>query len=106
MLSRSQYVDKHNLSLNFKTIVKYINVGVGPKKNTNCGESSQVLHKVATKLGRGVRLSSQTKQLVENVRRFFEKEKECRSNINRQTVVKRTAEATGISERCAGHPQG
>ena len=44
-------------------------------------------------------MSSQTKQVVENVRRFFEKEKECRSNINRQTVVKRTAEATGISER-------
>jgi len=36
---------------------------------------------------------------VENVRRFFEKEKECRSTINRQAVVKRTAEATGISER-------
>ena len=71
---------------------------MGPKKNTTCGDSSQVLHKVATKPGRGVRLSSQTKQVVENVR-FFEKEKECRSTINRQAVVKRTAEATGISER-------
>ena len=72
---------------------------MGPKKTTSdCGDSSQVLHKVATRPGGGVRLSSQTRQVVKNMRRFFEKEKECRSTINRQAVVKRTAEATGISE--------
>ena len=36
---------------------------------------------------------------MENVRAFFEKEKACKSTINRMAVVKRTAEATGLSER-------
>ena len=44
-------------------------------------------------------MTSQTKQIVENVRRFFEKEKTCKSTINRMAVVKCTSEATGISER-------
>ena len=35
----------------------------------------------------------------ENVRAFFEKEKACKSTINRMAVVKRTAEATELSER-------
>lgn len=74
---------------------------MGPRRKSGDGSSSsQTLHKVATKPGRGVRLTSQTKQVVENVRSFFEKEKVCRSTINRMAVVKRTAEATGISERC------
>ena len=72
---------------------------MGPKKHqNNTGDSSQVLHKVAKKPGQGVRLTSQTRQIVENVRRFFEKEKACRSTINRMSVVNRTAEATGVSE--------
>ena len=37
--------------------------------------------------------------MVENVRKFFEKEKVCRATINRMAVVKRTAEATGLSEK-------
>ena len=36
---------------------------------------------------------------MENVRKFFEKEKACRSTINCMAVVKRTAEATGLSEK-------
>ena len=36
---------------------------------------------------------------MENVRAFFEKEKACKSTINRMAVVKRTAEVTGLSER-------
>ena len=36
---------------------------------------------------------------MENVRAFFEKEKACKSTINRMAVMKRTAEATGLSER-------
>ena len=73
---------------------------MGPRRRSGEGSnSSQVLHKVATKPGRGVRLTSQTKQIVENVRSFFEKEKACKSTINRMAVVKRTSEATGISER-------
>ena len=54
-----------------------------PRRRSDEGSnSSQFLHKVATKPGRGVMLTSQTEQIVENVRRFFEKEKACKSTIN------------------------
>ena len=76
---------------------------MGPKRRSTEGagsSSSSLLHKVARTPGRkGVRLRSQSKQIVENVRAFFEKEKACKSTINRKAVVKRTAEATGLSER-------
>jgi len=50
------------------TITELLNhseiVGMGPKKTTSdCGDSSQVLHRVATRPGGGVRLSSQTRQV-------------------------------------------
>ena len=62
--------------------------------------SSSMLHKVARTPGRkGVRLRSQTTQIVENVRPFFEKDKACKLTINRMAVVKCTAEATGLSEK-------
>ena len=46
-----------------------------------------------------MRLTSQTKQIVENVRQFFEKERRTGKLIKRMQVVERTAEATGISVR-------
>lgn len=63
------------------------------------GKDDQVLHKVAKKPGMGVRLTSQSRQIVENVRQFFEKEKAYKSTINRMAVLKRTADATRVSER-------
>ena len=77
---------------------------MGPKRRSTEGagsSSSSLLHKVArTPWRKGVRLiRSQSKHIVENVRAFFEKEKACKSTINRMAVVKRTAEATGLSER-------
>ena len=76
---------------------------MGPKRRSTEGagsSSSSLLHKVAWTPGRkGVRLRSQSKQIVENVRAFFEKEKACKSTINRMAVVNRTSEATGLSER-------
>ena len=51
------------------------------------------------KTGQGARLTSQTKQIVENVRQLFEKERKTGKLIKRMQVVERTAEATGISVR-------
>ena len=76
--------------------------GMSSRRNSRGGSSSsssQALRKVATKPGRGVRVTSQTKQIVENVRSFLEREKACKSTINRMAIVKLTAEATGVSER-------
>ena len=58
-----------------------------------------VLHKVARKPGQGVRLTSQTKEVIERVRRFFELEKERGYYIKRSLPAERTSEATGISRR-------
>ena len=58
------------------------------------GASSKT--KIAKKTGQGVRLTSQTKQIVENVRQFFEKERRTGKSIKRMQVVERTAEATGF----------
>lgn len=69
------------------------------KKSTDGGSSSQAVLKVAKAPGQGVRLTSQSRKIVESIRKFFEKEKACRSTINRMAIVKRTAEATGLSER-------
>ena len=75
---------------------------MGPKRRSTEGagsSSSSLLHKVARTPGRKcVRLGSQSKQIVENVRAFFEKENACKLTINRMAVVKRTTEATGLSE--------
>ena len=64
-------------------------------KNT----AEQELHRVAKKPGRGVRLTSQSKYIVENVRQFFEKERSVGMSLKRSCVVERTASATGISIR-------
>lgn len=69
------------------------------KKSSVGGKDAQELHKVAKKPGRGVRLTSQSGQIVENVRQFFEEEKACKSTINRMAIVKRTADATRMSVR-------
>ena len=69
------------------------------RKSAYSGSNSQAIRKVVKAPGQGVRLTSQSRKIVENVRKFFEKEKACRSTINRMAVVKRTAEATGLSER-------
>ena len=60
---------------------------------------STVAQKVAKKPGRGIRLTSQTKYIIENVRRFFEEEKKTKRSTLRDRVVDRTAKATGVSKR-------
>ena len=55
------------------------------------------LHKVAKKPGKGVRLVSQSKSMIENVRVFFEREKKYGMSLKRSNVLKCTAEATGTS---------
>ena len=62
--------------------------------------ATQKLQKKKTKkkTGQSVRLTSQTKQIVENVR-HFEKERRTGKSIKRMQVVERTAEAKGISVR-------
>ena len=69
------------------------------KKSASSWKSSedQTLHKVAKKPGKGVRLTSQMKYVVQNVRQFFEKEKSVGMSLKQSCVVERTAAATGIS---------
>ena len=55
------------------------------------------LHRVAKKPGRGKRLSSQSKYIIESVRQFFEKEKSGGKSMLKSRVVDRTAAATGVS---------
>lgn len=72
------------------------------KKSSGSSKSSsseQELHKVAKRPGKGVRLTSQSKYIVENVRQFFEKERTVGMSLKRSSVVERTAAATGISVR-------
>ena len=57
------------------------------------------LPKVAKEPGRGKRLPSQAKHIIENVRQFFENEKLKGSCLKRMSVVERTAAATGTSVR-------
>ena len=59
-------------------------------------QEPQPIHKVAKEPGNGVRLTSQTKYVSENVRQFFEKEKRKGSSIKRKRIVEHTAEATGV----------
>jgi len=66
----------------------------GRKKSSD----TQQLHKVAKKPGKGVRMTSQSKHIVERVRQFFEKEKACGHSISRVNVLKWTAQATGLSK--------
>ena len=55
------------------------------------------LHKVPKRSGKGVRLTSQSKYIVESVRQFFEKEKSVGMCLKRSCVAERTAAATGVS---------
>jgi len=66
------------------------------KKSTGSSEEPE-LHRVAKKPGKGVRLTSQSKHIVENVRQFFEKERSVGMCLKRSCVVARTAAATGVS---------
>ena len=51
------------------------------------------------RLGRGVRISSQSKMIVEKVRQHFEKEREQGGPIKMSCVVERTAITTGLAVR-------
>ena len=53
--------------------------------------------KEAKAFGRGVRIKSQTKIVVENVRKFFEREKN-KGPGKAVNIIKRTAQATGSSD--------
>ena len=66
------------------------------EKKKRCGEKET--HTAAKQLGRGVRIKSQTKIVVENVRKFFESEK-TKGHRRAVNVVQRTAQATGLSIR-------
>ena len=71
---------------------------MGRGKGTgNSSSSSQDHHKIAKKAGQGVQLVSQTKQIVENVRKFFENEKQYGMSLNRSNVIGHTAKATQLS---------
>ena len=71
-------------------------MGRGKSKSTD--NTPQQLHRVAKTPGRGVRLVSQSKNIVESVRRFFEREKQYGQSINRSNVVLCTTNATGLSK--------
>ena len=61
-----------------------------------CSSSEVQLYKVAEMPGRGVRLTLQSKYIVESVRNFFEKEWSARMSSR---VIERSAVATGVSVR-------
>ena len=65
--------------------------------SSSINQEPQPIHKVAKKPGKGVRLTSQTKYVIEKVRQFFDKRKG--SSIKRERIVERTAEAIGVSIR-------
>ena len=47
----------------------------GSSSSSSINQNPQPIHKLAKKPGKGVRLTSQTKYVIEKVRQFFEKEK-------------------------------
>ena len=57
----------------------------------------QAIYKIAKKTWEGIRLMSQTKHVIENVRLFFEKRKV--SSLKRERIIEHTAEVTGVSVR-------
>ena len=67
--------------------------------SSSINQEPQPIHKVAKKPGKGVRLTSQTKYVIEKVRQFFEKEKRKESSIMRERFIEGTAEAIGLSIR-------
>ena len=71
----------------------------GSSSSSSINQEPQPIHKVAKKPGKEVRLTSQTKYVIENVRQFFGKKKRKGSSIKRERIVECTAEATGVSIR-------
>ncbi len=69
------------------------------KCKKNISNESQNLGKVAKRPGQGVRLNSQAKAIIENVRQFFNKESRYGYSINTRNPAVRTAKATGVSRR-------
>ena len=65
--------------------------------SSSINQEPQPIHKVAKKPWKGVRLTSQTKYVIEKVRQFFDKRKG--SSIKRERIVERTAKAIGVSIR-------
>ena len=59
---------------------------------------STVAQKVAKKPGRGIRLTSQTKYIIENVRRFFEEEKVAK----RSTLINKRQSSRQDSQKSDG----
>ena len=77
-----------------------LNEGASTSTTIKSTPPRRELHKVAPKrLGRGVRISSQSKMIVEKVRQHFEKEREQGGPIKMSCVVERTAVATGLAVR-------
>ena len=66
-------------------------------QGTHSSSGDDELHRVAKKLGRGKRLSSQSKYIIESVKQFFEKEKSGGMSLKKSRVADRTAAATGVS---------
>ena len=48
---------------------------LGSSSSSSINQKPQPIHNIAKKPGKGVRLTSQTKYVIEKVRQFFEKEK-------------------------------
>ena len=69
----------------------------GSSSSSSINQEPQHIHKVAKKPGKGVRLTSQTKYVIEKVRQFFEKEKRKGSSIKRERIIERTLAATSVS---------
>ena len=75
------------------------------KKSASSSKSpgDEELHKVAKKPGKGVRLTSQSKYIVKNVRQLFEKERSVGMSLKRSCVIQRTAAATAVSIRTVNY---
>ena len=62
------------------------------KRKSSAGQSDKPL-------GKGIRLTSQSRRVIENVRQFFEREKTEGRSVKRLRVAERTSMATGVSVR-------
>ena len=61
-------------------------------------QEPQAIHMVAKKTGKGARLMSQTKYVIEKIKHFLKKKRKG-STFKREGIVECTAEATGVSVR-------
>ena len=96
-----------SIVLSFRPICKSIHTKISIQITDNCFHrmsrgkhkskapmQPQELHKVAKQPRKGVRLTSQSKTIIDRVRQYFEGEKQKGRHIN---VLKKTAAATGVS---------